>query len=239
LLILGIGFVVGIQYSHTLPELTPQASSTDAEHPIASNKEDQSYWYKIGKPDILPVWLAMLITGVVGVIALRTLGTIRTQNDMIVSKERARLRVDLVNLPEEPEDFPAMSIKALVTISGSTEAAIRKTAFKTVTVGTDEDTHLPSSLQEMRGMPSVIRAADAPVEVRDLIIGLEGFTKVFTGASMVYAKGAIHYTDVFDGKWVFRFSRRYKFLFYPDEVIIGGSWEDYGEEGDNGEYPDM
>jgi hypothetical protein len=164
--------------------------------------------------------------------------SLKQQNDMIMSKERARLRVDLGQLPKEPEDFPAFIVKALVTISGSTEAAIRNTAFKTMIVGPHQIPQLPT-LQEMRGMPSVIRAADAPIEVRDFIVAIGGFPKVFTGASTVYAKGAIHYTDVFDGKWVFRFSRRYKYLFFPDSKIIGGGWENYGEEEDNGEYPDL
>jgi hypothetical protein len=78
-MVFGLGFVVGIQYSHALPELTPQASSADAEHPIATNKEEQSYWYKIGKPDILPVWLTMFVGAIVGFIALRTLGDIKKQ----------------------------------------------------------------------------------------------------------------------------------------------------------------
>jgi hypothetical protein len=221
------------------PERTPHATSPDENHAIQNKPAEERYWRKVFKPDILPVWIGAFVTLGASVIALFALGGLRGQNNMIISKERARLRVDLVQLPKEPEDFPALFVKARVTISGSTEAAIRKTTFKIMAVGTDEYPSLQPSQQEMRGMPSVIRAADAPIEVRDFIVKLDGFTTVFTGASMVYAKGAIHYTDIFDGKWVFRFSRRYKYLFYPEDKIIGGSWEDYGEEGDNGEYPDL
>jgi hypothetical protein len=190
-------------------------------------------------------FLLVIVGGAQAVYVAKTLAAIKEQakflkrqNDMIVAKERARLRVDLVQLPKEPEDFPAFIVKALVTISGSTEAAIRKTAFKSMVAGPHQIPRLPTSVQEMRGMPSVIRAADAPIEVRDFAVAIGGFPKVFTGASTVYAKGAIHYTDVFDGKWVFRFSRRYQYLFFPDSKIIGGGWEAYGEEGDNGEYPE-
>jgi hypothetical protein len=245
LIAFGLGFVVGIQYSHTLPELTPQASSTDAEHPIAGSNEDESYWYKIGKPDVLPVWLAMLFTGVVGGIALRTLGTIRAQtdalrrqNDMIVSKERARLRVDLIDLPKEPDDFPALVIKAVVTISGSTEAAVRKTAFQSTRKPTDIEANFPPTMHGMRGVPSVIRTLDSPTQVTDFVVPVGGFDDIFSGTSLVYAKGAIHYTDIFDGKWVYRFYRRYEFLFYEGGRVLGGGWKNCGNETDNGEYPD-
>jgi hypothetical protein len=164
--------------------------------------------------------------------------SLKRQNDMIISKERARLRVDLIDLPKEPDDFPALAIIAVVTISGSTEAAVRKTAFQSTREPTDIEANFPPTMRVMRGVPSVIRALDSPTQVRDFVTPIGGFDDIFSGASLVYAKGAIHYTDIFNGKWVYRFYRRYKFLFYEEGRVLGGGWENYGNETDNGEYPD-
>ncbi|WP_353068293.1 hypothetical protein RBB75_12690 [Tunturibacter empetritectus] len=87
--VFGIGFVVGIQYSNSLPELTPQTSSANENGTVTNEKENESYWDKIGKPEVLPVWLAMLITGAVGYIALRTLGDIKKQTRIGLRSSKA------------------------------------------------------------------------------------------------------------------------------------------------------
>jgi hypothetical protein len=163
---------------------------------------------------------------------------LKQQNNMIISKERARLRVDLIDLPKKPDDFPALAIKAVVTISGSTEAAVRKTAFQSTRKPTDIEANFPPTMHEMRGVPSVIRTLDSPTQVTDFVVPVGGFDDIYSGASLVYTKGEIHYTDIFDGKWVYRFYRRYEFLFYEEGRVLGGGWKNCGNETDNGEYPD-
>jgi hypothetical protein len=61
---------------------------------------------------------------------------------------------------------------------------------------------------------------------------------VIDGTSLVYAQGEIHYTDVFEGRWVFRFHRRWKYYRFSDGKPFGGTWEDYGKAQENGEYAD-
>jgi hypothetical protein len=91
---------------------------------VQNEKPYQAYWHKVAKSDILPVWLGVIVTFGASVIALIALGDIkeqarslRRQNDMIVNKERARLRVDLIDLPNKRDDFPVFAINALVSIS--------------------------------------------------------------------------------------------------------------------------
>jgi hypothetical protein len=166
--------------------------------------------------------------------------SLNQQNDMIVSKERARLRVELEKLPDEWDGFPALPIKLTIPISGSTEASIRKTRYMGLVVQKQETVIFRDAGEQMLDAPEAISPVDRFVGARGYVFNAgEGFGTVYTGDSFVYVKGAVHYTDVFNGKWVFRFSRRYKFVFYPKGKIIGGSWENYGEEGDNGEYPDL
>jgi hypothetical protein len=89
LVLLSIGFVVGIQYSHSIPEASFQPSRVSQKGTIPNKEQDESYWYKVGKPDVLPVWLAMLVTAGVGFIALETLGDIRKQTHIGLRSARA------------------------------------------------------------------------------------------------------------------------------------------------------
>jgi hypothetical protein len=93
-------------------------------------------------------------------------------------------------------------------------------------------------MRQMLGLNKVIRTFDQPVQVRAYVFDDNRVRDMFAGTSVIHTVGAIHYTDIFKGKWVFRFSRRYNFMRFEDGEIFGGGWEDYGKEEDNGEYPD-
>ncbi|MEO6804541.1 MAG: hypothetical protein ABI209_00195 [Edaphobacter sp.] len=91
LILLGISFLVGIQYSQLLPEAAQETSGSPKQSTISSKKYEEPYLYKVVKPDVFPVWLTMLVTAGVGVIALKTLGDIKKQTRIGTRSARAAL----------------------------------------------------------------------------------------------------------------------------------------------------
>lgn len=57
----------------------------------------------------------------------------------------------------------------------------------------------------------------------------------------ILCSGFIEYSDVFGGRWIFRFKRRWEYFGNPSQVFphenFGGEWAKYGNQEDNGEYP--
>ncbi len=194
----------------------------------------------------------LLLVGVVGVVlANRTLRAIEIQakemsrqNQNQISKERAKLRVELERFSGEPYDPIGFVVNAKVSIFGVTEAIIEKTAFVAQIVKADQSKWGADWFPEMPGVPKVIPPGSNPINTHtflqrpvSVLAGDEGIGDVLSGASIVYCTGEIHYTDVFNGRWVFRFSKRHKFHFRSDGEILVGYWEDCGQQEENGEYP--
>lgn len=217
-----------------------------------SKKNSPSYFERLFSPESIPNIFLVIVGGCGVGVAVCTLKSIERQTkaavvsahmakggvDVLISKERARVRVDLMHLPKAPEDFPAFRVAAKVTVSGGTEAAIRETVFTAEMVRAGEIPRFELLLKSMRGMPPVLRQSET-VEVVDFALSFDGFESVFKGSSFINARGFIRYTDVFKGRWISRFNRRYRYLFLEDGEIIGGSWEDFGDTPEsNGEYPD-
>jgi hypothetical protein len=171
----------------------------------------------------------------------------KEQSDLMVSKERAKLRFELDAFDlESSKAIIGHHIKGTVSIFGSTEALIEKTVFFAgiLSEGDGEIGILPAPMAEV---PNVIRPGSDPLKTWTILFRTnpmhlwvptvdEGIEDVLSGKSLIFCKGSIHYTDVFNGKWAFRFNRRYKVYLLPDGQRTGGYWEDYGEPEDNGDY---
>jgi hypothetical protein len=119
----------------------------------------------------------VFITFGASVIALVALSDLRKQgamlkrqNDMIISKERARLRFDLVRFTGEPEeDFPATVVRAEVSIFGSSLASIRETKFFAV-LGSEPGIDEPILWwPPIHGVPKVIRPNSEPIEISTIL----------------------------------------------------------------------
>jgi hypothetical protein len=78
---------IGVHFSRLASAHAPADLKEDAPHASYANQEgapqnkpdNEGYWHKVVKPDILPVWLTMLVTAGVGLIALGTLADIKKQ----------------------------------------------------------------------------------------------------------------------------------------------------------------
>jgi hypothetical protein len=220
----------------------------------ASEKSSQYPWRELLAPANVPNWFLVIVGGVTGLFVYKTLKSInrqadlmKEQSDLTVEKERAKLRFDLDAFdPESSKAAIGYNLKGTVSIFGSTEAFIEKTVFFAgiLREGEGEIEILPAPMAEF---PNVIRSGSDPLKTWTVLFRTnpmrlwvptvnEGIDDVLSGKSLMFCKGLINYSDVFNGKWVFRFSRCYNVYLLPDGECAGGYWEDYGDPKDNGEY---
>jgi hypothetical protein len=115
--------------------------------------------------------------------------SLKRQNDMIVSKERARLRVDLQPFSGvEEKDFPATIVKAEVSIFGSTLASVRDTRFFTVLGKENGIEEAIYWWPPIHNVPEVISPNSEPIETStilhrtvNMLLGDEGIDDVLRG----------------------------------------------------------
>lgn len=210
-------------------------------------------WQDLLAPAIIPIWILVVVAAWAASSALRSMRAIsgqtrelRRQNEMLISKERARLQVDM--LPFDPlitkGNLHAFEIRAEVSISGPTDAFIDRTEFRAV-VGDqpnngDFSAFFPSS---MLNIGKVIRANARPVQGMTLlrdpsaeILKPEDLTEIMLGKRGILVAGAITYRDIFDGRWIYRFRYFYKAAHLGDGTPLGGHWTQVGTSDQNGEF---
>lgn len=103
----GACFALGVYYSQKFskapPKPAPPTGDLKQERTVANGEENEPYWYKIGKPEVLPVWLTVIVTFCVGLIALDTLGDIKKQTRIgLRSSLVARKSVEAYIATERP-----------------------------------------------------------------------------------------------------------------------------------------
>jgi hypothetical protein len=209
-------------------------------------------WGDLLAPANIPIWV-LVVVAIWAAYSLRCVKAIaaqtrelKRQNDMLVNKERARLRVDM--LPFDPlvtkGNLHAFEIRAEVTTSGPTDAFIDRTEFRAV-VGDEPDrvdfqASFPSS---MLNVGKIIRANAKPVQGMTLlrqpnadIFGPEHIGDIALGKRGIHAAGSITYRDAFDGRWIYRFRYFYKAASLNDGTPLGGYWTQVGTAEENGEF---
>jgi hypothetical protein len=188
-----------------------------------------------------------------GCVALQTLKKIKTQadlmgsqvdlmrqqNEMILSKERGRINVELENFSPKQHDFLGFLVQASVSNRGPTDVTVNASEFWAVIDDPKKPTEQQLSPQPT-GLPRLIGANSTPLSIMaplmrndSLQAGDEGISDVLSGEKMVYCRGRIIYTDIFDRKHMVRISKRYR-IFQPsmERGDFFGWWEDYGETAD-------
>lgn len=210
-------------------------------------------WQELLAPAIIPLWLVVIALTWAALAALKSVKSVaaqtremQRQNEMIVSRERARLRVEM--LPFDPlvtkGNLHAFEIRAEVSISGPTDAFIDHTEFRAV-IGDQPDSvdfnaSFPSS---MLNLGKVMKANSRPAQGMTLlrqpsaeILGPEKMSEIVLGKHGIHAAGSITYRDVFDGRWIFRFRYFYKVSYLNDGTPLGGFWTQIGTPEQNGEF---
>src|ERR1019366_33903 len=107
----------------------------------AQNRKDYAPWWNVlvAWPEGITTWAIILTFAVIGWQADETRKAARAaekqavlmkrQNDLMVEKERAKLRIGLVNIRLVKDEYDTYNIEGFVSIYGSTEAFIDGTAI--------------------------------------------------------------------------------------------------------------
>jgi hypothetical protein len=158
--------------------------------------------------------------------------------ELLISKERARLVVDLDELDLSPHQG-IYEVRFKISILGTTPALIVDTKCAAYIVSEDWVAHEETSdrvMLALRYVPSIIPANSAPIEEfailtaasyedSELLIGEVKASKLFVGI-----RGVIVYKDVFDRER----KTSFRYVWRPSLISgIGGEWKKCGNPEEN------
>jgi hypothetical protein len=243
-------------------EVDKQASGQTDQAKAEANPPD---WYTaLERPDW---WLVIVATITAGVICWQSIETRKaaqgakenaeaalSQIRMTMEKERARIGVDLVDLKLDvvPDQHSAVEVGWSVTLYGQTDAFIHDSQCFAEVEGQNLPHHIRPAWGEMVGLPSVLSCDRR--NVKGNVMGhpprpypfdyASLSDRLVSGDQVVICVGFVEYSDVFGGRWIFRFKRRWSFFGKPDELggliprsLLRGEWAKCGSMEENGEYP--
>ena len=203
--------------------------------------------------DWLAYWSGIVLAavGIVGIFfAVRTVNLMRRQVETFVSKERARITVDIGPFnpnnpnpagilydksPTPPARFQYCHIDLRAANSGETTAFVYVALCKACIRGTRWDARKETITSQI-SLPKAMRAGEQPfafkagIETRDpskLEIGAETAKAVADGSLHVYVIGHVEYGDVFDNRWVLKFCRQWGGTYSLGNWANNSSWLDY------------
>lgn len=232
---------------------TGQASSNP-------NEQDVHAEVKILNPpekdfyDKAAFWLnlTLVVVGSIGVgVAIWTVRMIKRQVDTFVSKERARITVDIEPLkpdgrddnygvlypksPMPPPSGDAWYAHLLISNSGETNAFIGTSLCKAYIKAPGWDPRGEFITSQM-GLPKVLHPHDEHVRhsvrierVPALRLGVDSETAqaIGNGSMGIYVIGHIEYGDVFDNRWTVTFCRKWGAWWFGGQWQEPSLWYDY------------
>jgi hypothetical protein len=171
----------------------------------------------------------------------------KEQSDLTVSKERAKLRINLNSFDpfQDVGDTKAYLVRGSVSIYGFSEAFIDGNKIYVALGKAGIEDPLPEWHWSMR-LPPVIRQNDPPIQFTALLNGNEGpvtedeIAEVIDCSVKIYCVAYIEFSDVYGRKWIQRLKQRHTFNNWPpldsEMAVRMGRWENIGLPSDNGEY---
>jgi hypothetical protein len=218
---------------------------------IWAEDKPESYFKRLFSSENAPN-IGLFVVGCGGVFAaIQTLRAIKKQaelmqqqNQMVLSKERARLYVGLDNfVPDQDENLLGYMVRGTVSIYGPTDAFIEK-AELAATIG-EVSEFVKSVPRTVYVADKVIHANSEPFKVMtslmrsdSLLAGDEGIPEIINGDDFVYCVGEFVFQNLFDKRYVFRINKRFEFYRHEGKIIDKelGTWVDCGPPESNGEY---
>lgn len=165
------------------------------------------------------------------------------QIDLMVERQRAKLRIKLDEFQPVKDEHETYWVKGHVSIYGSTEAFIERTEIYASIGAAGIFNPLQEWLWGIHHVPAVIRSTAEPIPIKVMVMAADGpatdseFLSVREAKEFVYVMAKIEFADTFGRKWVLRMRQRFGFIWSDVESPgSGGSWEDSGPASDNGEY---
>ncbi len=195
--------------------------------------------------------LAILVIGILGIwLANRTLKAIerqadltKEQSDLLVEKERAKLRVELDISGLIKDEYGTFNIRGWLSIYGNSEAFIRHSEIYASIGPGGIFNPLPEWTWRIHGVPEVIRSNAEPIEFQVGVMSQDGpaeeaeMVPVYTKETEIHCMAKIEFSDAYGRAWVLRVRRRFVFAWHQGtDGYLGGTWEESGPKDDNGEY---
>jgi hypothetical protein len=156
--------------------------------------------------------------------------------EMFISKERARLRIDLKPLDLKLKYDSTYAVDFALNIHGTTAAYIvdhRCTAYLAPWEIVGEPEAATALMFPIYSLPNVIAPNTPPLEQYAFlhVDGTEDLSEIKESRQFVGVRGFIKYKDVFDRERETRFRYVWKYSLYGGGV--SGNWEKSGSEEDN------
>lgn len=198
----------------------------------------------------------LVLIGCAGILfGLRTLKAVekqatlmKEQSDLMVKKERAKLRIELTKdvdlaLTDSPD---LISIDCKLHNYGGSIAFINFDLYK-CWIGDLSSPEEPGDAGNLANLPEVIKPGEPCEPV--IILSDKSEPELLTmwntadqriadlrkGKLCIYLVGTVAYTNIFDEVWIMKFRRRYT-VFNLGDSFAKGVWSKYGAEADNEEY---
>jgi hypothetical protein len=220
---------------------------------FASEFKPSGYqWHELLAPANVPNWVLAAIAGLAAWMAYKTLRAIKQQVDTFVSKERARITVDIK--PLEPSGKPGdhmvydkspmlppkdqiWRVDLRIANSGETSAFIGSALYNVCIRPRSWDART-ESIDLSFDLPKVMRAGKESIENRETSIQIDRATAIaiMDGSLGVFVIGHVEFGDVFDNHWSMRFCRRWGGTFSRGDWQYTSTWHDY-EPQTRGEFP--
>jgi hypothetical protein len=231
----------------------PQPCTSDVRKENAEKNERYAYYKAHPKeylkaavaPANLSNWILAGLGAAGALLAILTLLVIKRQGDTFVSKERARLAVELEPFELRTPD-QLWEVEFLITNHGSTKAFIGEAqCLPCIEVekwkAEDAEIHLVIAIPKVLPPSETAVRFTGPMQKGDQIdltgwdMDQEIVDSVRSQEMAAFAVGHIEYGDVFGIKWRLRFCRRWRAFYNPDGTLWHGDWQDCGSPAANSE----
>lgn len=213
-------------------------------HPEKTNNNPPKWYAAIKRPEWWLVFVGFATLGFVGWQAYETRRAVEVAQDNVkvfISKERARLRIDLKSLNLVVEEGGYYTVDFTISIHGTTAAYIGQTrcvAYKTPQEYINEPELGQAIMFPIHSLPNVVRPDSPPIESWALLDSAGSYkesilSEIKQGRLFVGIRGFIKYKDAFDNDRETRFRYVWKFDKGFGMIYEHGNWEKCGAPEEN------
>jgi hypothetical protein len=191
-------------------------------------------------------WISTALAGigVLGiVIAVWTVRTIKAQVGTFVSKERARITVEIEPLntgdklgilyDKSPRLLPENAIWDVdihIANSGETNAFIRAAYCKACIKGLNWNAR-DETITSQIGLPTVMHPTEKSFQLRERVeVDRKTGTAIAEGSLRLCVIGHIEFGDVFDNHWTLKFCRQWGGTWFGGQWQFACVWKDYEQQ---------
>jgi hypothetical protein len=200
-------------------------------------------WHELLMPTNIPSWFLVAVGSWAGYLALRTLRAIKRQADTFVSKEKARVTVEIKPFKPDSTDN-VWFVEMAVTNGGSTNAFIGPAICLPCINAANWDTK-DAYVRLSMNLPAILKPNETitfkpPIQHGNDLkwnLDVETIGMIVSGFSGIFIIGLIEYKDVFGSRWSLKFGRKWSGVISKNNnEWLFTDWKEYDPLDANGEY---